>query len=239
MKKQLIALVAIVAIPFGSFAQTADEVVSKHIAALGGADKIAAVKTAEYEQTMSIMGMELAAKTTIVVGKSSRSDITVMGQQITSVVDGDKGWGINPMQGGSAPQELPADQVKMQKGNTEPTGLQLAYASINKLPYELVGKEKQGGKDVYTIKVTRPEGVFTYYVDASNYQLVSSKATLMVQGQPTEGTVTYADYKQVDGLTLPYTVEITGGGMPGTMTAKVTKLTLNNTVDPTIFVMPK
>ncbi|GAB3558638.1 LolA-like protein [Spirosoma fluminis] len=239
MKKQLITLVALVAIPAFTFAQTASEVVGKHITALGGADKIAAIKTAEYEQTMSVMGMDMQAKTTLVVGKSSRSEISVMGQQITSVVDGDKGWAINPMQGGNAPQELPADQVKLQKNNTEPTGLQLAYVQMNKVPYELVGKEKRDGKDVYNIKVAKPEGVYNYYLDAATYQLVASKTVMNVQGQSVEGTATYNDYKQVDGVNLPHTLEISGAGMPGTMTAKVTKLTLNSKVDPGIFAMPK
>ncbi|QJW89543.1 DUF4292 domain-containing protein [Spirosoma taeanense] len=239
MKKQLFALVVILAIPALSLAQTADEIIDKHIATLGGTDKINAIKTAEYEQKMSIQGMDLTAKTSIIVGKASRSDISVMGQQITSVVDGDKGWAINPMQGGSEPQEMTPDMVKMQKNNTEPTGLQLAYAKLHKDPYELTGKEKQAGKDVYALKVTKPDGVYTYYIDANNYQLVASKASVTVQGVQTEGSAVYRDYKQVDGLMLPYTIDVSGAGMPGTVTSTVTKLTLNGTVDPAIFAMPK
>lgn len=239
MKKHLIALVAFVAVPLFSLAQTADEVIDKHIAALGGADKIAGIQTAEYEQTMSIMGMDMNAKTTVVVGKSMRNDVTVMGSQITSVVDGDKGWAVNPMQGSNTPQEMPADVVKMQRGNTEPTGMQLAYAKKNKQNYELVGKEKYDGKDVFNVKVSKPEGVTNYYLDAGTYQMVASKSNVTVQGQAVEGSAKYSDYKEVNGLTLPHTIEITGGGMPGTATAKITKLSFNGKVDPAIFAMPK
>lgn len=132
MKKQLITLIALVAIPTFSFAQTADEVIDKHIAALGGADKIAAVKTMEQEQTMSVQGMDIVAKAAYVVGKSVRSDVSVMGQQITNVVDGDKGWTINPMMGGTTPKDLTAEEMKLAKGTAEPNVFQLAYLKANK-----------------------------------------------------------------------------------------------------------
>ncbi|MBC3785227.1 DUF4292 domain-containing protein [Spirosoma utsteinense] len=238
MKKQLITLVALVVLPAFSFAQTADEVLDKHVAALGGADKIAAIKTMEYEQTMSVQGMDLTAKAAYVVGKSVRSDISVMGQQITNVIDGDKGWMINPMAGGTTAQDIPADAMKQAKGTTEPNMFQLAYLKANKYPYELVGKEKQNGKDVFNLKVTRPEGTFNYYLDAATYQLLSYKGAVDVQGQKGETTGTYSDYKQVEGITVPFTSDITAPGMPGTITAKMTKLTLNPTVDPKIFAKP-
>lgn len=239
MKKRMIALVALVAAPLFSFAQTADEVINKHIAALGGADKIAAVKTMELDQTMSVMGMEMTAKNTYVVGKSSRNDVTVMGSQITTVVDGDKGWAVNPMMGSASAQALPAEAVKAAKGQTEPSFFQVATAKTNKYPYELAGREKQYGKDVFAVKVTRPEGVFTYYIDANSYLLLGSKGSVSAQGQQVDLSAAYSDYKAVDGLTLPYTSEITAPGAPGPITAKVTKVTINPTVDPTIFAMPK
>ena len=239
MKKQLITLVALVAIPAFSLAQTADEVLDKHVAALGGADKIAAVKTMEYEQTMSVQGMDIMAKAAYVVGKSVRNDVSVMGQQITNVIDGEKGWTINPMAGGTTAQDMPADAMKMAKGTTEPNMFQLAYLKANKYPYELVGKEKQSDKDVYNLKVTRPEGAFNYFIDAVTYQLLGFKGTIEAQGQKVQTTGTYSDYKEVEGISVPYTWDITAPGMPGTITAKLTKVTFNSTIDPMIFNKPK
>lgn len=239
MKRQLITLVALVAIPAFSLAQTADEVIDKHVAALGGADKIAAIKTMEYEQTMSVQGMDITAKAAYVVGKSVRSDVSVMGQQITNVIDGDKGWMINPMAGGTTAQDLPADAMKMAKGTTEPNVFQLAYLKTNKYPYELVGKEKQNDKDVYNLKVTRPEGTFNYFIDAASYRLLGFKGAVDVQGQKGETTGAYSDYKEVEGVTVPFTSDITAPGMPGTITAKLTKVTFNSTIDLTIFSKPK
>ncbi|MVM28601.1 DUF4292 domain-containing protein [Spirosoma sp. HMF4905] len=239
MKKQLITLVALVAIPAISFAQTADEIINKNIAALGGADKIAAVKTVQYDQSMSIMGMDMTAKSTIVVGQALRNDMSVMGQQITQVIDGDKGWAINPMQGGSAPQAMPDDQVKLQKGNTYLVGTDLATAKAQKYPTELVGKESLNGKDVYNLKVTRPEGVANYYVDATTYQVTGMKATVNVQGQSGEVKMQYGGYKTVEGLTIPSTIELNSPAMPGAITMTISNMVFNPKVDPSIFAMPK
>ena len=239
MKKQLITLVALVAIPALSFAQTADEIINKNVAALGGADKIAAVKSLQYDQSMSLMGMDMSSKVAIVVGQSSRTDISVMGQQITTVVDGDKGWAINPMQGGSAPQALPDDQVKMQKGNTYVPGTDLVTAKLQKYPVELVGKEKMNEKDVYNVKVTRPEGVANYYVDATTYQLTGMKATVSAGGQSGEVKMQYGGYKTIDNLTVPSTIELNSPAMPGSVTMTISNMVFNPKIDPSIFAMPK
>ncbi|MVM41390.1 DUF4292 domain-containing protein [Spirosoma sp. HMF3257] len=239
MKKQLITLLALVAIPAISFAQTADEIIDKNIAAIGGADKIAAVKTLQFDQSMNIMGMDMTGKTSVVVGQSLRNDITVMGQQITQVVDGDKGWAINPMAGGTAPQALPDDQVKIQKGNTYIVGADLVTAKVQKYPVELVGKEKLGAQDVYNLKVTRPEGVANYYVDATTYQLAGMKATVSMQGQSGEVKSQYSNYKTIDGLTLPSTIELNSPAMPGSLTMTISNVVFNPKIDASIFAMPK
>jgi outer membrane lipoprotein-sorting protein len=239
MKKQLITLITFVAIPALSFAQTASEIIDKNIAALGGADKVAAVKSLQYDQSMSIMGMDLTGKATIVVGKSLRNDVSVMGQQITTVIDGDKGWAINPMQGGTAPQALPEDQVKLQKGNAIIVGTDLVTAKNQKYPVELVGKEKLNDKDVFNLKVTRPEGVANYYVDTNDYKLLGMKTVMSVQGQSGEVKINYGNYKTIDGLTIPSTLELNNPSMPGQVTMTLTNVVFNPTVDSSIFAMPK
>ncbi|GAB3759255.1 LolA-like protein [Spirosoma pomorum] len=237
MKNQFITLLAMMVLPVLTFAQSADEIISKHVAAIGGADKIAAVKTMQYDQTMSVQGMELTSKTVYIVGKSVRNDVSVMGQQITNVIDGDKGWIINPMQGGNA-QDLPVDALKSAKSATEPSIFHLAYLKDNKFPYELTGKEKYKGKDAFALKVSRPEGIFNYYIDATTYQLLGSKGSVSTQGRQVETTSTYSDYKVVDGISVPYVSEVTMPSLPGAITAKLANVTFNQTVDPAIFVKP-
>ncbi len=239
MNTKIWLLAAAVTLTTTTFAQTATEVVDKHIAAVGGADNINALKSVEYDQAISIMGMDLTGKTTVVVNKAARTQVEVMGSDIITVIDGDKGWTINPMQGGTTPQELSTEQLNMQKNTTEVTGLQLAYAKMANAPMELVGKEKMDGKDVFNIKVTRPEAVANYYLDADTYQLVSAKASMTIQGQTQEAITKFSNFKTENGLTLPYTIDLSSPALPGPMTITIKKMTANPTVDPTIFAMPK
>jgi hypothetical protein len=197
------------------------------------------VKSVSYDQGMNVMGMDLTGKSTVVVGKSLRTDISVMGQQITTAVDGDKGWTINPMQGGTAPQALPEDQVKMQKGNAHIIGADLAVAKAGKYPVELVCKEKMDDKEVYNLKVTRPEGVANYFVDVNTNQLVGMKTTVNVQGQSGDVKIKYSNYKTIDGLTIPTSMDLENPAMPGPMTMTLSNIVFNPTVDSAIFAMPK
>jgi len=234
MRKQLITLIAVLTVPVLSFAQTADEIIDKHIAALGGADKIAAVKTMNVEQSMSIMGNEMTSKSTYVVGKSMRSDISVMGSNITTVFDDDKGWMINPMQGGTTATDMPAEAMKAAHSSTQPQMIPLAYVKEDHYPVTLVGKEQFNGKEAFNLKVDRPEGAFNYFVDATTYQLVGMKGTTP-QG---EISATYSDYQTINGLTIPYGSEINTPMAPAPITGKITKLTINGPVDDTIFDKP-
>ncbi|MBO0933473.1 DUF4292 domain-containing protein [Fibrella aquatilis] len=239
MKKQLFVLTATLLVSVGLFAQTATDVVNKHIDAIGGLDKIKAVKSAQYDQHMSISGVEMTGKTVVIVGQAMRTDVTVMGQQITQVINGDAGWSINPMQGGSTPQDTPAEQVALSKGNTELTGLQLAYASMKAYPMVLKGTEKMGTADRLRVDVTRPEATVSYYLDPQTYLITNTKATVTAGGQKVDVESAFGDYKPVEGITMPFTVDLKAPGMPSNLTTTVDKVTLNPTIDPAVFNKPK
>ena len=121
---KLLAATLAVFVSFGAYAQTVDEFVDKHVAALGGLDKLNAVKTVVTDQSLAVRGMEIPLVTTVVVGKSLRSEMSIMGNAMITVVDGTSGWMIRPamMQGTGEPEELPADQLKQQMGQLSPFG---------------------------------------------------------------------------------------------------------------------
>ena len=127
----------------GSYAQTVDEIVDKHVTALGGMDKIKAVNTVITERSLAVQGMEIPTKTVLVVGKSLRNESTIMGNSMVQVVDDSKGWMIRPTQMGGTgePEDMPADQLKQQIASLDPFGGLVNYKEKgNKV--ELVGKEK-------------------------------------------------------------------------------------------------
>jgi hypothetical protein len=69
-------------ISVASYGQSVDEIVDKHVAALGGMEKIKAVNTIITDRSLAVQGMEIPNKTTLVVGKSVRTESTVMGNSM-------------------------------------------------------------------------------------------------------------------------------------------------------------
>ncbi|MCF0062925.1 outer membrane lipoprotein-sorting protein [Dyadobacter chenwenxiniae] len=219
----------------GSYAQTVDEIVDKHVAALGGMDKIKAVNTVITERSLAVQGMEIPTKTVLVVGKSLRNESTVMGNAMVQVVDDSKGWMIRPTQMGGTgePEDMPADQLKQQIASLDPFGGLVNYKEKgNKV--ELVGKEKLDKKDVYHLKVTSKEGTtMDEYLDAETYLV--SKVKVDMNGQ--SGEIDLSDYKEVEGVKFPNTMDITNAQM-GTMSFITSKVSVNTPVDAAIFKKP-
>lgn len=218
-----------------AYGQTVDEIVDKHVAALGGLDKINAITTIVTERSLAVQGMEIPSKTILIVGKSLRNESTVMGNSMVQVVDGTTGWMIRPtMMGGTGePEEMPADQLKQQIGQLDPFGSLVKYKEKgNKV--EFVGKEKMDKKDVFHLKVTTKDGGnVDEYLDANTYLL--SKIKVDMNGQ--EAEIGFFDYKDVEGVKFPNTMDISNDQM-GVMSFITNKITLNSKVDDSLFKKP-
>jgi len=221
-------------ISVSSFAQTVDEIVDKHIAALGGADKLKSVNTIVAERSLSVQGMDIPTVSTLVVNKAVRSESTVMGNSMVQAYDGTSAWMIRPtMMGGTGePENMPADQLKQLKSQLDPFGPLFNYKEKgNKV--ELVGKEKVDKKDTYHLKVTTADGdVSDQYIDATTYLLTKTKAS--ANGQDIE--ISFSDYKDVDGIKFAYAMDLTN--QMGNLAFLTSKIKINSTVDDKVFKKP-
>jgi hypothetical protein len=217
----------------GVFAQTVDELVTKHVAALGGAEKLAGVKSLVMESTLSVNGMDIPSKTMILVGKSMRSETSVMGNSMIQVVDGGSGWMVRPaMMGGTGdPEDMPAEMLKQQIDQLYPFGALVGYREKG-YQVELVGNENVEGKDAYHLKITSKEGQITdEYLDATTY-LVSKVKRMGMDGKP--GELLLSDYKETEGVKFPKTMEIVGGQM-GALTITTDRIKINAPIDEKLF----
>lgn len=218
-------------------AQSADEVINKHLTAMGG-DKYTGIKSVKLDATAQIMGMELPSSTTIVQGRGLLSKTTVQGSDIVQAIDGKTGWMINPMTGQSGATALTEDQVKMSAGQLDLTGLYNYKAKGYKA--ELTGEDKIEGAPVYVVKVDMGNGTLaTHYISKDTYYILKSVVNTNVQGQEVELKTNFSNFKQIDGITFPFNTEIESPAMPGIMTMVVKSVEVNPMVDESIFAMPK
>lgn len=218
-------------------AQTADDIIAKHIEATGGKEKLKAINSVYMENTLNVMGNEAPNTTTILNGKGYKNESEFNGQKIISVYTDKGGWMLNPMAGATEPQALPAEQLKLNQSEIYAVPL-LDYAARGDKA-ELLDQEKVGDVNAYKIKITDAGGgVTTYYFDPSTYYTIQMVRTAEMMGQQMDITIKNTDYKKTDyGWVVPQNVEINMGGQ-FTMTLKLKSIEVNKEVDPKIFDMP-
>lgn len=239
-KKFLVVIAALVWSSGAVQAQTVDELVGKYVQAMGGADKLSGLKAVKINSTMKIMGADINSTTTAVNQRAFRQDMSIQGMTVVQVIDGNKGWTVNPMMGQSEATALPEDQTKAMADQLDLTGSLFNYKEKGNT-VELAGKENVNTTDTYKVKVTRKNGNVEYhYLDAKTYLPVKILAVAKIQGQDLKQETLNSNFKQVAGITFPFTVEMKNDAIPGgsSLTVNVTKIDINPSIDESIFKMP-
>ncbi|MDH4459806.1 MAG: outer membrane lipoprotein-sorting protein [Flectobacillus sp.] len=239
MKLRKFWAVAFVMVAFSgmSIAQSVDQIVDEHIAAMGGLDKWNALKTVEMNTTFTIQGMEIENKIVIFNKKGLRSEVSVMGQKMVTAIDGNEGWMIRPsMMGGTGePEDMPNALVKQTQAQTQ-LGGSLLHAKIQGDTIKLMGTEKLDGADVYKIRIADKKGEsYFVYVGKDSHYVLKSTGVRNIQGQNIEIAVTYSDFKTIDGLVFPHNMETPSPMGGGTMTVETQSIVLNPKVDEAIL----
>lgn len=219
-------------------AQTVDEIISKHLEAIGGKEKLAAINSVKMENIFEIMGNDAPSTTVIVNGKGYRSETEFNGQKSIQVYTDKSGWAINPMAGSSEPQAMPDEQYK--------SGVEQIYivpfldyaARGNKA--ELLGQEKLGDANTYKIKLTGKDGsATTYFIDAASYYILKTEKTAEMMGQQMQVTANFSDYKKTDyGWVIAQNLVISFGDQ-FSMTGKTGKIEINPQVNLASFEMSR
>ncbi len=232
-----IALVALLA-PVAT-AQTADEIVAKNIKAKGGLEKIKAVKALRVSGKM-VMGQGFEAPFTMMQKrpKQTRTEFVFQGMTGVQAYDGKNGWMVMPFMGKKDPEAVPAEQAEMMDEQADMDGPLVDYKEKgNKI--ELLGKEQVEGADAYKLKVTLKSGqVRTYYFDAESGLEIKVEAKRTIRGTEVEGETVLGDYKEVDGMMMPHTMENGAKGSPQKQKMVIDKIEVNPDLADSLFAMP-
>lgn len=211
-------------------AQTVDEIVDKYVAALGGKEKMMALKTVKMEGSMSTQGVDLTLTSTRSHMIGIRLDIEVMGTSNYQVANTTKGSAFWPIRGQTAPEDMEPDQFKSAQNQMDLQGALVNYKDKG-TNVELIGKETVDGSEAYNLKVTYKNGVVAnYFIDSKTSRLVKTSGKQTVNGSEMEITTSYSDYKQnTDGYWFPYSIT----NMQGTIVYD--KIQTNIPIDESIY----
>ncbi len=233
MKKLLFAVLCVAML--SANAQTADEIIDKYAANLGGLAAYNKINSAKLTGTYSIQGNELPLTIVIINGKAMRSDVEAMGQAVVNVYHNGKGWKVNPFAGATAPTDVTGTELNDFKIQSYLAPQLMDYKSRGH-SVELVGKETIEGVETYKIKLTNKDDgkATTYNIAVKDYSMVRSVTTREIQGQQMEVEAWFSDLKDFNGVKFYMTRESKIEGQVF-QSVKYDKIELNVPVDEKIF----
>ena len=197
----LIIMLAFVATPK---AQTVDEMITKHIEARGGLEKIRNLKTMILSGSMQQAGNTIEMTYSYVNNKAIKVEFSVAGQTGYNIVTEKEGWVFNPFAQQTEAQAMEPEQLKDAQGQLDIQGGIVDYKSKGNT-VEYLGKESKQGVEYYKLKLTLASGkVITYLLD-KNYLVASATSSSLVQGTRQDVTTEYSDYRKTpDGYLIPF-----------------------------------
>jgi len=220
-------------------AQTADEIISKYVQAIGGKDVLSKITSIYTESIMDVMGMEAAVKSTTLNGKGMKQEIDIMGSLMVTCYSDKGGWSINPFTGMGSSEDMPEAQYN---ANKDQIGIGAPFLDYAEKGYkaELLGTEAVAGVDAYKINLTAPDSTSSvYFFDPNTFYILKSVQESDMQGQMVENIIIFSDYRQTEGYSMPYKMDMDMAGGQFMMTMKVDTVVLNVPVNDSIFVKPQ
>ena len=167
---------------------TASSVIDSYFNAIGGADKIAAIKTLAMTYNATIQGTPIVLTTKVAAPNKTTNTISVMGQTMQKqAFNGENGY--NEMRGQK--KEFDEKEINKSKSNTAPFS-DMAYKNglLDRI-------EPVDGKNAYVIKSGTTE---IYYDVASGLKLQSVEVVKAPDGNEMKVPTIFSDYKEVSGV---------------------------------------
>lgn len=201
----MVALLALIA-PL-AHAQTVDEILAKHFEAQGGKEKMKALKSMRLIGKMAIgPGMEAPFTMERKRPNLSRMEFTFQGMTGIQAFDGKQAWAIMPFMGKKDPEPASAEDSKEAADQADFDGALMDWKDKGH-QVEFVGKESVEGAETYKLKLTKKGGnVEYYYIDTETNLLLKEEAKRTVRGTEMDGESTFGDYKEVNGLMMPFSM---------------------------------
>jgi hypothetical protein len=225
IKKTLLSLAAVLSIGMLQ-AQTVDQVIDKHLQAIGGKEKLSSIQSISWFGNIDNGGVKIPYRNFVMHNTASRYDVTYAGMQMYGIVNKDSGFTLNPFQGGTKPEAMTKESIQNNKNELD---LQSNLNNYKAKGYtaELREKEDVDGVEAYTIKlVINPSKTIYYYIDPSTWYIIRQRVKSIENGQEFESATTFYDFKALpDGLVFPFIID----------NITYDKIEVNTTIDPALF----
>jgi hypothetical protein len=230
MKKVLLSIALFVAAIFTVNAQTADEVIAKYITEIGGADKWSKVQSIKIEGQIEVQGIQIPFTMQGLQLKGMRVDAEFQGNKIIDITTPTKGWAQNPLSGKATLGPISEDELKQKLDDLDIQDPFVDYKAKGSV-IESLGKDEEDGNEYFKIKMTTKNGnEKTYFFDTKTNLIYKIESIVKQQGQEMKSEQKLLDYQTTDyGIKMPFKQD------QGQMMMVTKKITINPSIDATIF----
>jgi predicted Zn-dependent peptidase len=178
---------------------TLETVLDKYFEAIGGKDKVAQIKTKRIVAEITVKSpqgeMKMDVETLEMAPNKSKTIVKVMGMEMISVFDGEKGYKPSGM---GQKKDMDETAIAVAKKESKPFEEFAFIANGAKLD----GIENIEGKDMYLVVLE--DGSNLYYDVATGLKMRKTKSEKGPGGKTVNATVIYDDYRVVAGVKVPF-----------------------------------
>jgi outer membrane lipoprotein-sorting protein len=211
-----------------------DEIVAKHLDAMGGLDKLQDIQTMKKVAKVTMQGREATTTMYFKRPNMSRQEVQVDGQTVINAFDGTTPWIINPLAGFTRPVTVSGAQAASIREDAWFDGPLVEYKRRGTI-VDYVAREPLGEGEAYHLRVTSAgRQVRHLYLDATTYLEVKLAADV----ERTKLEQLSSDYRDVDGVKVAHHLKtLVNGAVQAEM--QLESVEFNLPLETALFRMPK
>jgi hypothetical protein len=233
----LLVLAAALAAP--APAQSLEEILAQHYEAVGGKERIQAVKSVRLTGRQIAGPQEMPLTVQWLRPNRIRVEFTFQGMTGIQAYDGTTAWMVMPFLGKVDPEPMTGDDLKDILDQSDLVEGPLVDWQAKGHKVALAGKESIEGTEAWRLEVDKANGEHvTVWLDAEAMLEIKHASKRKRGEQEVEFESSFGDYKEVGGLMLAHAVESRPKGAPQGFSLVLDKIEIDAEVDPAVFTMP-
>lgn len=221
-------------------APTVDEIVARHVAARGGREALAAVRTLRMTgRATAGPGRDAIVRREIARPGRIRTEVVFQGTTGVYAWDGSVGWRVSPLDGSLEPTPLSPEDSAVAAEQADLEGPLVDWKAKGH-SVEFVGSEALPGGPAYELKVTLGSGaVRRLWVDAATGFIVRTVSYRKLRGHEVVIETVFGDYRETAGVAFARSIETGVQGRPRRLRIVVDSVEVNPALDDARFRMPR
>ena len=170
----------------------------------------------------------------------SRVEIEFAGKKAVQVYDGTQGWKLRPFLNRTDVEPFTPEEAKSTEGKWNLDGPLMDHAAQG-TKVEFDGIESVEGQQAYKLKLTLKSGEVQHiWIDTKSFLDVRVEGSpRRMDGKIRTVWITQRDFRSVQGLMIPFVLETTVDGYASKHKMSLEKVTLNPSLDDTLFAKPQ